>query len=570
MDLMHIPLCELSIAKTNVRHGVKKADYEDLIPSIRQRGILQPLLVRKNGKGYEIVAGRRRYLAVQSLEKEGLEIEAIPCAIMAKGDDAAAVEASLIENIQRLPMNDMDQFEAFQRLLKEGRTIEEIANVFGVTEIMVKRRLAIANLSPKIRTAYRAEEIDGETLRVLTLASKQQQKDWLSLFEDPEQHAPKGSNLKRWLLGGSQIPTTNAIFDITTYKGEIVSDLFGEESYFANPDTFWPLQNQAIAALKASFEAHGWTRVEVMEQDQRFNEWDYEKTAKKKGGAVFISVSGRGEVEAHEGYLTRAEVRKAEAKSKGTATKETKSEKPELTKPMQNYVELHRLAATRLELLNHPQIALRLVLAHMIVGSNLWMVKPEPMKAAKPDISVSIAANPATKAFEECRKELLVLCGFEEDRSELVRPIGDDYSLAHLFARLLKLPEDDVLRLLALAMAETLASGTATAEATAMITSATLNDWRPDDTFFDLLGGKDVVHAMLTDIASPAVADGNKGETTKVQKGIIKDFLLGTNGREHKMDWLPPYFQFPPKAYIERGGVGVVNSWNMAAALFTS
>jgi ParB family transcriptional regulator, chromosome partitioning protein len=570
MDLMHIPLCELSIAKTNVRHGVKKADYEDLIPSIRQRGILQPLLVRKNGKGYEIVAGRRRYLAVQSLEKEGLEIEAIPCAIMAKGDDAAAVEASLIENIQRLPMDDMDQFEAFQRLLKEGRTIEEIASVFGVTEIMVKRRLAIANLSLKIRTAYRAEEIDGETLRALTLASKQQQKDWLLLFEDPEQHAPKGGNLKRWLLGGSQIPTTNAIFDINSYKGEIVSDLFGEESYFANPDTFWSLQNQAIAVLKASFETHGWSRVEVMEQDQRFNEWDYEKTAKKKGGAIFISVSNRGEVEAHEGYLTRAEIRKAEAKATGTSNPQAKSEKPELTKPMQNYVELHRLAATRLELLNHPQIALRLVLAHMIVGSNLWMVKPEPMKAVKPEIGTSVAANPATAAFEERRKELFSLCGFEEDRSELVRPNGDDYSLAHLFSRLLKLPEDDVMRLLALVMAETLASGTAIAEAVAMTTRATLNDWRPDDTFFDLLVGKDVVQAMLADIASPAVADGNKGETTKVQKGIIKDFLNGTNSREHKMDWLPTYFQFPPKAYSERGGVGAVDQWNTAAGLFNT
>jgi ParB family transcriptional regulator, chromosome partitioning protein len=570
MDLMHIPLCELSIAKTNVRHGVKKADYEDLIPSIRQCGILQPLLVRKNGKGYEIVAGRRRYLAAQSLEKEGLEIEAIPCAIMAKGDDAAAVEASLIENIQRLPMDDMDQFEAFQRLLKEGRTIEEIANTFGVTEIMVKRRLAIANLAPKIRTAYRAEEIDGETLRALTLASKQQQKDWLSLFEDPEQHAPRGTNLKRWLLGGSQIPTSNAIFDITTYKGEIVSDLFGEESFFANPDTFWPLQNEAIAKLKASFEAHCWSRVEVLEQNQRFNEWDYEKTSKKKGGAVYISVSDRGEIEAHEGYLTRAEVRKAEAKSKGTSNSQAKSAKPELTKPMQNYVELHRLAATRLELLNHPQIALRLVLAHMIVGSNLWMVKPDPMKAAKPEIGASVAANPATTAFEERRKELFSLCGFEADRSELVRPNGDDYNLAHLFARLLKLPEDDVLRLLALAMAETLASGTATAEATAMITSATLNDWRPDDTFFDLLVGKDVVQAMLADISSPAVADGNKGETTKVQKGIIKDFLHGTNGREHKMDWLPRYFQLPPKSYTERGGVGAVDKWSTATILFAA
>jgi ParB family transcriptional regulator, chromosome partitioning protein len=109
-----------------------------------------------------------------------------------------------------------------------------------------------------------------------------------------------------------------------------------------------------------------------------------------------------------------------------------------------------------------------------------------------------------------------------------------------------------------------------TVEAVAMITSATVNDWCPDETFFDLLAGKDVVQAMLADIASPAVADGNKGETTKVQKGIIKDFLHGTNGREHKMDWLPPYFQFPPKAYSDRGGTGCGDSWNKVAALFES
>ncbi len=173
---------------------MKKADYADLIPNVRQRGILQPLLVRKSGKGYEIVAGRRRYMAALSLEKEGVEIEAIPCAVMAKGDDAAAVEASLIENTARLPMDEMDQLEAFQRLLKEGRTSEEIADTFGVTEIMVKRRLAIATLAPKIRQAYRAEEIDGETLRALTLASKQHQKDWLALSEDPEQQAPRTSS----------------------------------------------------------------------------------------------------------------------------------------------------------------------------------------------------------------------------------------------------------------------------------------------------------------------------------------------------------------------------------------
>jgi ParB family transcriptional regulator, chromosome partitioning protein len=569
MELMHIPLSELAIAKVNVRHGVKKADYKDLIPSIKERGILQPLLVRKNGRGYEIIAGRRRFLAACSLEKEGLEVEAVPCAIMAKGDDAAAVEASLIENVAHLPMDEMDQFEAFQRLLKEGRNVTDIAHIFGVTELTVKRRLAIANLAPKIRQLYRTEDIDAETLRALTMASKQQQKDWLSLYEDEEQQAPMGQGLKRWLLGGQNISTKTALFDLATYQGEIVSDLFGEESYFANPDSFWALQDKAIAAKRDELLAQGWTRVEIMPRGDRFHEWDFEKTAKKKGGAVYITASERGEVELHEGYLSRAEARKRD-KQETDEAEPPKAAKPELTAPMQNYVELHRQAAIRLELLNHPQIALRLVLAHMIVGSNLWMVKPDPLKAAKPEIGASVAANPATLTFEERRRELLTLCGFEEDRSELVRLNGDDYSLAHLFARLLKLPEDDVLRLLALAMAETLACGTASAEAVAMTTSATLNDWRPDDTFFDLLGGKDVVQAMLADIASPAVADGNRNETSKVQKGIIKDFLHGTNGREHKMDWLPPYFQFPPKAYTERGGVGAVDRWNTAAGLFTA
>jgi ParB family transcriptional regulator, chromosome partitioning protein len=568
MELMHIPLSELAIAKVNVRHGVKKADYKDLIPSIKERGILQPLLVRKNGRGYEIIAGRRRFLAACSLEKEGLEVEALPCAIMAKGDDAAAVEASLIENVAHLPMDDMDQFEAFQRLLKEGRSIEDIANIFGITELTVKRRLAIANLAPKIRQLYRTEDIDPETLRALTMASKQQQKDWLTLYEDEEQQAPMGQGLKRWLLGGENISTKHALFDLATYQGEIVSDLFGEESFFSNPDSFWALQTAAIAAKRDAFLAQGWTKVEVLERGTRFYEWEHEHTSKKKGGAVFITVSDRGEVEVHEGYLSRSEARKREKQNTGEA-EIPKATKPELTAPMQNYVELHRLATIRLELLNHPQIALRLVLAHMIVGSNLWMVKPEPMKPAKSEIGASIAANPATYHFEERRRELLSIVGFEEDRAALLRPNGDDYSLASIFAQLLKLSEDDVLKLLSLAMAETLAAGTATSELVGTVTHATLNDWRPDDTFFDLLTGKDVVQAMLFDIASPAVADGNKGETAKVQKGIIKDFMRGTNGREHKMDWLPSYFQFPPKAYTERGGVAVVDKWQGVANLLT-
>jgi ParB family chromosome partitioning protein len=566
MDLMHIPLTELKIAKTNVRHGVKKADFKDLIPSIKERGILQPLLVRPNGQGYEIVAGRRRFLAACELEKEGTAIDAVPCAVMARGDDAEAVEASLIENVARLPMDEMDQFEAFQRLLKEGRSVEDIAHVFGVTELTVKRRLAIANLHPKIRTLYRAEEIDSETLRALTLATKQQQKDWLALWDDEEQHAPRGHTLKKWLLGGENIPTSIALFDLATYQGEIITDLFGEEKFFANPEGFWTLQDAAIEAKRGDYLDQGWPRVEIMPRGQHFYQWEFQKVPKKKGGAVWIAVSERGEVEIREGYVSREEARKREKKERGEA-EAPKAVKSELSAPMQNCVELHRLAAIRLELLNHPQVALRLTLAHMIVGSSLWMIKPEPMRAAKPEIGGSLAVNPATGYFEERRKELLSLLGFEEDRDRLVRPNSDDYGVASLFAQLLKLPDDEVLRLVGLAMAETLSAGTATAELAGAVTGATLKDWRPDDTFFDLLNGKDVVNSLLADIGSPAIADANKAEPAKVQKGIIKDILRGENGREQNADWLPAYFRFPPKAHSERGGIAVVDKWQSVAEL---
>lgn len=566
MELRHIPLNELHVAAANVRYKSKKPDLSDILPSIRKRGILQSLLVRPNADGFGIVAGRRRYLAAKTLEQEGLEVPPLPCAIMEEGDDIDAVEASLIENVAHLPMDEMDQFEAFQRLLKEGRSVEDIAHVFGVTELTVKRRLAIANLHPKIRQLYRAEDMDAETLRALTLASKQQQKDWLALWDDEDQHAPRGTYLKKWLLGGENIPTSVALFDLGQYQGEIITDLFGEEKFFASPDGFWALQDAAISAKRDDYLAQGWSRVEVLPRGSRFYEWEHQKTAKRKGGAVWITVSERGEVENHEGYVSREEARKRERQECGQ-TETARAVKPELTAPMQNYVELHRLAAIRLELLNHPHIALRLTLAHMIVGSTLWNLKPESMKAAKPEIGASLAANPATGYFKERRKELLSLLGFDEDRGSLVRPNGDDYGVASLFAQLLKLPDEDVLRLVALAMAETLSAGTAIAELAGAVTGATLNDWRPDETFFDLLNGKDVVNALLSDIGSLAIADGNKAEPAKVQKGIIKDIMGGQSGREQNANWLPAYFRFPPMTHTARGGIAVVGKWQNVAEL---
>src|SRR5882672_5041524 len=128
MDLQHIPLSNLKIATVNVRYSRKPPDVSDILPSIRARGVLQPLLVRRNGKGFEIVAGRRRYFAASRVaEEQGLAANEVllPCAVTAKGDDAGAMEASLIENVARVPMDELQEYEAFAKLLKQGRGVPD-------------------------------------------------------------------------------------------------------------------------------------------------------------------------------------------------------------------------------------------------------------------------------------------------------------------------------------------------------------------------------------------------------------------------------------------------------------
>ena len=118
MQLQHIEIDRLHISPLNMRHGKREPDVSDILPSVKARGILQPLLVRPNADGFEIVAGRRRYFAAKKVAAERGEIAPLPCAVMDAGDDAAAREASLIENVARLDPDEMSQHDTFVRLIK--------------------------------------------------------------------------------------------------------------------------------------------------------------------------------------------------------------------------------------------------------------------------------------------------------------------------------------------------------------------------------------------------------------------------------------------------------------------
>ena len=375
---------QMTISPLNMNHGRPDPDVADILPSVRQRGVLLTLLVLETIRDgvvvpdhFEIVAGARRWCAAMAAIAEGVELDPVPIAILEAGDDAAAIEASLIENLGRLPPDEVTCWETFTRLIKSGRTPEQIAATFGMSDMVVKRTLALGNLLPRIRNLYRRDDIDVATVRHLTLATKGQQKAWLALLDDPNERAPTGNQLKAWLFGGASIPTRHALFSLENYPGQVVADLFGEDSYFADPDLFWTHQNEAIAARAEALRADGWADVEVLQAGQSFESWRHERVGRREGGKAFIAVSPRGEVSVHDGWLTTREARKvraaADRKAKGGDTTDGAAPevtRSEVTSAQQAYIDLHRHAAVRAVLIDQPGVALRLLVAHAVAGGS--------------------------------------------------------------------------------------------------------------------------------------------------------------------------------------------------------
>jgi ParB family chromosome partitioning protein len=549
MKLKHIALGDLKPSDLNVRKA-GTGDLAELASSIAALGILQPLLVRTHEEGFEVIAGQRRLAALNLLAEEGPS-EPVPCMILEDGDDAKAIEASLAENIQRLPMDELDQYAAFADLRANGRTIEDIASHFGITERLVKQRLAIANLDDRILRLYREDAITGDTMRALTLATKSQQKAWLKRYRDPADHAPLGRQLRLWLLGGEQIATNVALFDVANYKGAIVTDLFGEESYFADASTFWAMQNEAIAAKVEAYTAKGWECV-VIDQISTFPDWEYRKTTKSKGGRVYIAVTTSGEVSFHEGYLPEKEVR-AREKQKEDASLQLSSApklKAAFTNAATNYMHLHRHAAVRGELIRHEGLALRLVTAHMIGRSGLWSVRKERGRADKPATSDSVERALSSQNFEAAKNEAFDLLGLDEDErpDQLVGLGYSGQSAGEIFARLVPMNDRDVLRLMTAAMAESLEAGTSLVNELGLMMKVDLSKlWQADDAFLDLVTSKETLLGMLEDIGGPEVALSHKASTGKTVRSVIRQYATG-EGREKVERWVPAQMTFQPEA----------------------
>lgn len=576
--IKNVPLACLNFSKINVRK-YKSKDVSSLAATIASVGLLNPILVRldTDGTTYEVVAGERRTLAFQNLNKAGHpDTDSIPAVILEPGDDALAIEASLAENVERLPIEMFNEMDAFLALKNKGRSVADIAHAFGISEQLVNRRLALGALIPEIKKLYRQGDLSGADVQLLTLASKEKQRAYATARQNGENVPPRWQ-LRAWLLGGAAIKTSVALFDLADYKAPIAHDLFGDDAYFSDAEEFWQLQNTAIAALKEQLEASGWSAIHVIDPSENYQSWNYSPLTKAKGGHVVINVSADGSVETTKGLVHNDDLRRFTKKVDKTAASEgdgendggdgdeadepATTERPELSEPLANYIDLVRHSAVRAKLATTPKLALRLAVAQLAAGSTHWLIKREPRRATTDKIAAALSALPADRAFAEQRAAVIALLPQQPTEEGEDETSGDDALTASswdhsrtgiIFAHLQTLSDADVLRLLAVVTAETLALGTEIVDAlgTAMNVDVT-KTWEPDDTFFELVRDKQVLNEMLIEVIGKTYAETYLTDTGTKKKTIIRKALAG-DGREKVTDWQPRWMVFPASSYTDR------------------
>lgn len=268
-DIRMIPLDQLEPSPLNVRKVAASAsDDAELLASIRETGIKQNLVVHALSETrFAVDAGGRRLKALKQLAEDGVipADHPVPCLVE---DERNAILASTTENLQRAAMHPADQFEAFEAMICEGRSEDEIALKFGVSVDLVRRRLKLARVAPEIIEQFRAGDLTLECVMAFTLTDDHDRQ--LAVW-----NAVKGGyhihpqSIKRQLIetAYSANSALGRFVGIEAYEaagGVLLRDLFDDRAsaHMENAELLERLAIEKLQAAAKPFEA-AWKWVEV-------------------------------------------------------------------------------------------------------------------------------------------------------------------------------------------------------------------------------------------------------------------------------------------------------------------
>ena len=272
-----LPLDKLLASSANVRRIKAGVSITELAEDIGRRGLLQSLNVRavldeggaETGK-YAVVAGGRRYAALQLLVKSKrlAKNAAVPCIVTAEG--IAAEEDSLAENTMREALHPLDQFRAFQALRDEHLMgDEEIAARFFVTPAVVRQRLKLAAVSGKLLDLYAEDAMTLEQLMAFTITADhaRQEAVWEALSRS---YSREAYAIRRMLTEGAAKPSDKrALFvGVESYEtagGVVERDLFAEDGggFLRDAALLDRLVGEKLAREADAVRQEGWLWVEV-------------------------------------------------------------------------------------------------------------------------------------------------------------------------------------------------------------------------------------------------------------------------------------------------------------------
>lgn len=161
-ELIHIEVKAIQRNPFQPRKDFDLHALNELAESIKEHGVLQPLLVRRTPTGYQLVAGERRWLASQDAG-----LKTVPCRVLAL-EDKAVSEVAIIENLQREDLNELEKAQAFQEYLDlYGCSIEELAKKMGKDRSTISNSLRLLELPQFVKEALRSGKITAGHGRAL-------------------------------------------------------------------------------------------------------------------------------------------------------------------------------------------------------------------------------------------------------------------------------------------------------------------------------------------------------------------------------------------------------------------
>lgn len=169
MKLVTIKISDTKLSATNVKGRTAGKSFEELVSSIKEKGVLSPILVREQLKGktvmYEVIAGNRRLAAAKSAG-----LKEIPAQLV-EMTDIEAREAQIVENLQREDIHPLEEAEALIQLIKTTDDFKILAAKLGKSEGYIRNRIMLCNLADEIKKSYREAALnDGQALEISRLS----------------------------------------------------------------------------------------------------------------------------------------------------------------------------------------------------------------------------------------------------------------------------------------------------------------------------------------------------------------------------------------------------------------